>query len=545
MVKASLTSDVYLYGTTDSMGNYQIACDTGDYVVQLIPPVNYWNPCVPQTTVHVGYQDTVHVDFSVQSMVDCPYMTVEHNSTQVRPCSTTVFTVHYCNAGPVTAVNPYFTFELDPAFTFLSADTPPSEQNGHVFTFPLSDLPSGACGDFHISALVDCSAQLGQVACTNAHIYPDSLCTPPDPAWSGVVIEVQKACDGDSVRFKLLNQSLQAMPAALEYIIIEDAVLLMHDDFQLGPLGERNIALPANGSTYHLIAEQEPFAPGSGLPLAAVEACPTDNPAGGPGSTGFYNQFPQNDGDPFVSEQCPIVQTSFDPNDKQAVPTGFGPEHNIYPNTDLEYTIRFQNTGNDTAFRVVLLDTLSRYLDPGSIQIGASSHPLQFRLEGNRLLRFTFLPIALPDSTTNPDASQGYVTFRIRQNPDNPVGTVIENKADIYFDFNVPVRTNTVFHTIHESPFEVVNATSTVQGARLKVETYPNPFSEQMRIRLEGMETTTCTFHLYRMTGELVRSLNLQQNEALLQGEGLDAGMYFFSVQSGQKLLGTGKILVR
>ncbi|MBL7783758.1 MAG: T9SS type A sorting domain-containing protein [Saprospiraceae bacterium] len=540
IVEATLDT-IKLYGTTDSLGEYRIACDTGDYVVRVIPPVDYWNACVQNVPIHVGYLDTITVDFPVQHTVECPFMTVEHGSTLVRRCSTSIINVHYCNFGPVTAVDPYFVIALAPVYTFVSADAPPSQQNGNILTFPLNDMESGECGDFNITVLVDCSAELGEVACSSVHIYPDSLCSAPDPAWSGAHIRVGSTCDGDSVRFQISNQTMQAMPQALEYIIIEDAVLLMQDNFQLGPLETRDIALPANGSTYHLIAQQEPNAPGNDLPLAAVEGCST----GSSFSTGFYNQYPQNDGDPFVSEYCPVVRNSYDPNDKQAVPTGFDEAHYIYPNTDLEYTIRFQNTGNDTAFRVVLIDTLSRYLDPSSIQIGASSHPVNFRLEGNRVLKFTFQPIALPDSTTNLDGSQGYVTFRIRQNPGLPTGTVIENNADIYFDFNAPVRTNTVFHTIHEPPFEVVSAVNVLDNVWVKVETYPNPFSEQLRIQVSGAEVKEASFQLYSTTGQLVRTLPLLDNQAVLQREGLDTGLYFYTVQAGGKMVGTGKIIVK
>ena len=540
IVEATLDT-IQLYGTTDSLGEYRIACDTGDYVVRLIPPVDYWNSCVQDVPVHVGYLDTITVNFPVQDVLNCPYLTVEHGSSAVRRCSTSVINVHYCNFGPATAVDPYFVIALAPVYSFVSADAPPSQQNGNIFTFPLDDLESGECGDFNITVQVDCSAELGEVACSSVHIYPDSLCSAPDPAWSGAHIRVGSACDGDSVRFQIINQSMQAMPQALEYIIIEDAVLLMHDDFQLGPLDTRNIAFPANGSTYHLLAQQEPNAPGNDLPLAAVEGCTT----GTNFSTGFYNQYPQNDGDPFVSEYCPVVRNSFDPNDKQAVPTGFDEAHYIYPNTDLEYTIRFQNTGNDTAFRVVLIDTLSRFLDPSSIQIGASSHPVDYRLEGNRVLKFTFQPIALPDSTTNPEASQGYVTFRIRQNPNLPEGTVIRNNADIYFDLNEPVRTNTVFHTIHEPPFEVVSAVNVLHDVFVKVETYPNPFSEQLRIQIHGADVKNASFQLYHTSGQLVRTMPLLDNQGILQREGLDTGLYFYTVQAGGKVVGTGKIVVK
>ncbi len=542
IVEAFKDSTKVFYGTTDNTGNYRIPCDTGDYVVKLIYPTAYWNACIQDVAVHVGYQDTVQVDFSVQAGTDCPYLIVEHSSTLVRPCDTTLFNVHYCNQGPSIAPNASFRIELDEVFTFLYADVPPSSQNGNVLTFPLGDIPSGACADFQVAALVDCSAPMWHTACSEVHIYPDSLCSPANPAWSGAWITVENSCEGDSVHFLLKNTGPVNMPAALDYIIIEDAVLLMQGDFQLQSLEEQDIALAANGATYHMIAQQEPFAPSSPLQISFVEAC-NANPSGG--SSGFVNQFPQNDSDPFVSIFCPVVQTSYDPNDKQAMPTGFGPEHNIFANTDLEYTIRFQNTGNDTAFRVVLLDTLSRFLDPASIQPGASSHPYEYTLEGNGTLRFTFQNILLPDSTTNPDGSQGFVTFRIRQQRNNPVGTVIENNVDIYFDFNKPVRTNTVFHTIHEALIDVVTSTNVAEGIKIEVETYPNPFSDQLRIKLNGTDFPDATFHLYRTTGQLVRTLHLDENQALLQREGLDAGLYFFTLQSGRKMLGTGKIVVK
>lgn len=543
VVQAARDSTRLYYATTDNLGNYSIACDTGDYVVRLIYPAPYWNACAQDVAIHVGYQDTIQVDYSVEATIDCAYLTVEHSSGPVRPCDTTHFTVHYCNFGPVAATNVTIEVDLDPVFTFLYADAAPVAQTGNHFTFPLGDVAAGACSDFRFSALVDCAAEMWYTACSEVHIFPDSLCTPPNPLWSGALIQLENSCEGDSVHFILKNTGAVDMPEALDYIIIEDAVLLMEGQFQLPAMDMQEIALPANGSTYHLIAEQEPFAPGSPLQLNFVEGC-SSSPAGG-SSSGFANQYPQNDGDPFISTFCPVVQTSFDPNDKQAVPTGFGPEHNIFANTDLEYTIRFQNTGNDTAFRVVLIDTLSKFLDPASILPGASSHPYTYSMEGTGILKFTFQHILLPDSTTNPDGSQGFVTFRIRQQPDNAPGTLIENNADIYFDFNVPVRTNTVFHTVAAPPFEDISSTAVAEDVRLRVETWPNPFSEQVRILLEGNVRPNAVFQLFNTTGQLARTLPLQDNQALLQRDGLQAGMYFFTISAGGKLLGTGKVVVK
>lgn len=54
----------------------------------------------------------------------------------------------------------------------------------------------------------------------------------------------------------------------------------------------------------------------------------------------------------------------------------------------------------------------------------------------------------LPDSNVNEAASHGFTSFRVKQVPNLPVGTLIENSAAIYFDFNAPVITNTSWHTI-------------------------------------------------------------------------------------------------
>ncbi|MCC6461980.1 MAG: T9SS type A sorting domain-containing protein [Saprospiraceae bacterium] len=542
VVEAFQDSSKIFYANTDALGNYRLECDTGNYTVRVILPVDYWKACANNIPVYLGYQDTLTLDFPLQDSVDCPYLTVDHATSLVRPCDTTFFTVSYCNLGPSTAAGAYLELSLDDLFTFLFADITPTVQPGNVLSFPLGDIPSGECGSFQVAALVDCSAELGTVACSEAHTFPDSLCLPTAPNWSGAQVQVEGICNGDSVHFILTNTGIQPMPAALDYIIIEDAVLLMQGDFQLDGLESINIPLEATGSTYHLLAQQEPLAPGNSLPLAAVEGCAGN---GGPISLGFFNQFSLGNESHSVSVDCPVVRNAYDPNDKQGLPTGFDDEHYIFDNTDLEYTIRFQNTGNDTAFRVVLLDTLSAFLDPATVLPGAASHPYRFELEENGVLRFTFADIQLPDSTTNFEGSQGYVHFRVAQKPHNPAGTRIENRAGIYFNFNLPVLTNTVFHTIHEPFFEVTTLSPVLPGHSIAVSAYPNPFSEQLRIEISGLELPDLQFDLYNTSGQLVRTLPLQQQQALLQREGLAPGLYWFTLRSGAQLVGSGKVVVR
>jgi uncharacterized repeat protein (TIGR01451 family) len=143
------------------------------------------------------------------------------------------------------------------------------------------------------------------------------------------------------------------------------------------------------------------------------------------------------------------VTGSYDPNDKAVDPKGEGEDGNILPSdTVLLYNIRFQNTGNDTAFTVVVVDTLSAFLNPATVVPGSSSHPYTFSITDHGILTFRFDQIMLPDSNVNEPESNGYFNFTIHLKPGLPLGTVIENTVGIYFDFNEAIITNTVVNTI-------------------------------------------------------------------------------------------------
>ena len=77
-----------------------------------------------------------------------------------------------------------------------------------------------------------------------------------------------------------------------------------------------------------------------------------------------------------------------------------------------------------------------------------ASHPFVYSVDGQGVLTFTFNNIMLPDSNTDEPGSHGLIQFTIDQDPSNVIGTVIENTAEIYFDFNPAIVTNTVINTI-------------------------------------------------------------------------------------------------
>lgn len=143
------------------------------------------------------------------------------------------------------------------------------------------------------------------------------------------------------------------------------------------------------------------------------------------------------------------INCSYDPNDKLVEPSF--PNHDNYTlfGDTLDYTVRFQNTGTDTAFTVRIEDYLDPNLDWSSLRIQGASHDYEVTLDqrSGRLL-FVFNNILLPDSTTNEVASHGFVRFHLLHKEDLPELTYIRNSSNIYFDFNTPVETNTVYNIL-------------------------------------------------------------------------------------------------
>ncbi|MFT3908626.1 MAG: hypothetical protein QM737_04325 [Ferruginibacter sp.] len=150
------------------------------------------------------------------------------------------------------------------------------------------------------------------------------------------------------------------------------------------------------------------------------------------------------------------VTGSYDPNDKQE---NFGGE--LYPpditaGKYLSYTIRFQNTGNDTAFNIIIRDTLDNKLKGDSIEFVGASHPYQASISENKYLKVSFSDIRLVDSLHNEPLSHGYFSYRVKPTSTLVIGDTIKNTAYIYFDFNPPIKTNTQLTFVRPVPVNVL-----------------------------------------------------------------------------------------
>lgn len=232
---------------------------------------------------------------------------------------------------------------------------------------------------------------------------------------------------------------------------------------------------------------------------------------------------------------------AFDPNDKQAFVDGQSEQDLIAPGKPVEYQIRFQNTGTDTAFRVVVEDRLSPLLDITTVEPLVASHPYQVEIRNGNTLRFIFENIMLPDSNTNEPASHGFVKFRVAQRGGNTPGAGIDNFADIFFDFNEPVRTNTHRLTI---ALPQVSATEATPAGAVRV--YPNPVDESVTFELDAsMPSNGLLLRLFDPLGREMHREVFHQSIFRMTRREMQAGLYFFRIESENRVIDSGKILLR
>ena len=238
----------------------------------------------------------------------------------------------------------------------------------------------------------------------------------------------------------------------------------------------------------------------------------------------------------FSQDRCLEVRNSFDPNDKSAEPAGRGDFQYIPLHTELTYLIRFQNTGNDTAFRVVIRDTLSAHLDPFSIRPEIASHSFRMEFQEDGSLKFVFEQILLPDSTTNEPASHGFIRFKAKLRPNPLPLTAIHNRAAIYFDHNPPVLTNTVLRTIEPG----LAGTALPDGFFPQVDISPNPAHSVFSLRLGLERAAEAQLTVYDLAGRVVhtvlpvRLLAAGPHWFHVPADSWPKGVYLLEIQSNQ-----------
>lgn len=168
-----------------------------------------------------------------------------------------------------------------------------------------------------------------------------------------------------------------------------------------------------------------------------------------------------------------LVIGSFDPNDIQVLE---GEEITVDEvDNFLHYIIRFQNTGTADAINVRVTNELDPNLDWNTMQLESLSHPGRVEITDGNFVEFIFDDINLPPQSTSEQDSQGQIAYKIKPINTIGIGDSISNNANIFFDYNLPIMTNTVTTTVVEDL-----GVSDVDQKTFIV--HPNPVTEWLNI---------------------------------------------------------------
>jgi hypothetical protein len=223
-----------------------------------------------------------------------------------------------------------------------------------------------------------------------------------------------------------------------------------------------------------------------------------------------------------------ITQTivgSYDPNDKaeshgeRVVYSGFSADDY------LTYTIRFENTGTFPAEFVRVNDVLDAKLDETTVRMVDASHSYVLdRVDNN--LTWMFDDIQLPPSVANTNIGHGYLVFQVKPKSGFILGDVIPNSADIFFDFNPAIVTNTW-------TTEFVSTLATKGFAFDQFKSYPNPVKHLFNIsNASEMDSITITSVL----GQTVLTKSINTLETTVDLSRLPKGVYFVKVTSNKEV---------
>ena len=212
------------------------------------------------------------------------------------------------------------------------------------------------------------------------------------------------------------------------------------------------------------------------------------------------------------------VVGSYDPNDKTCLQGD-----RVHPDMIgkyVDYLIRFENTGTYAAENVVVKDIIdTKRYDVSTLQITDASHEVYTRIEGNKV-EFIFENIQLPFDDANND---GYIAFKIKTLSTLQLGDSLKNLADIYFDYNFPIRTNEAQTTVALPSF--------TQDWVSDVNVYPNPVSDIIHLQTE--ETWTKA-EIFDVSGRIMRAESLSSQS--IDVSTLESGTYFVRLRNGDRV---------
>lgn len=249
---------------------------------------------------------------------------------------------------------------------------------------------------------------------------------------------------------------------------------------------------------------------------------PTETPALNAGSilnfsasiTGLADETPLDN----VAELNQTVVNAFDPNDKICLEgTNLNPSK---IGDYLNYKIRFENTGNANATNVVVKDIIDvSKFDIATLLMVATSHDCYTKISEGNKVEFIFENINLPFTA---NANDGYVVFKIKSKSNLVAGDQVSNLAQIYFDYNFPITTNTA-----TSNFQTLGLNEFSSSKNFIIS--PNPTNSVLNIT-NFNNSIISSITIYNLLGQQMQTI-INPNE-IIDVSNLQSGNYIVSIKT-------------
>lgn len=222
-----------------------------------------------------------------------------------------------------------------------------------------------------------------------------------------------------------------------------------------------------------------------------------------------------------ISSIKQLVVNSYDPNDKTCLEgTAITPD---MVNKYVHYLIRFENTGTYPAENIVVKDMIdTTKFDISTLTPIDGSHAFETRIAGNKV-EFIFQNINLPFADATND---GYVAFKIKTKPTLVLGDTFSNLANIYFDYNFPIITNTATTTI-----QTLGTPNFDFEANFAL--YPNPAKNQITLSAKN-EIELNSVEIYNTLGQLILVVANAENSSTIDVSALLSGTYFVKINTNK-----------
>jgi len=489
------------YGISDASGRYKLKLpvDSQSVTYYSIAPISIntnslsAQPVCPAEGDYVVALDSITDSLSGKDfrclVSPCHFLEIRIASSRRRRCRRGNNQIYFKNKGSIPAPDASILVQFPKHVIPITASIPHIVVNDSVWRFNVGAVDPGEVNSFQIIDSVSCGlhASWNSLFCNKATIYPAPDCPPPTN-WNGANIAINGSCNQGNVILGIYNTGTSGMSDSTDYWVYLDSIQVKAGKVKLAVGDSLKLQVISNGMNVQLTVNQVLGHPTELFVSAAFGNC---NPTTSFETLPLINHFPKSR-NPSKAQTCLPLSNSYDPNDKSVVPLGFTNQHVVPSGTGLDYTIRFQNTGNDTAFTVVIVDSLDQNLNPETFDMGPASHSYSLSMQttrtGKTFLKWTFNRILLPDSNVNELRSHGFLQFRISPKDGIALGSQVRNESEIYFDYNPAVITNQTLTTFDNLVFtdpslngnvQVITATTrSLSPNQIGVSLYPNPVTD-------------------------------------------------------------------